>query len=92
MPDEKQRFDILQFLTSTIFTDQDVSIQDVALRTASFSPRDLLTTVDIAGCRALQRIVDGITSAQSAPSTYGAKGCAFWIHCTKEDTSVLTIL
>lgn len=58
MPDEKQRYEIIQEATSQLIVDRDVSLRDLALRTASFSPRDLITLGNHASTFALSRIVE----------------------------------
>jgi SpoVK/Ycf46/Vps4 family AAA+-type ATPase len=58
MPDEKQRLEIIDYATSRLALDRDVSLKDLALRTASFSPRDLVTMVAHSSTVALNRIVE----------------------------------
>eukprot|EP01122_Echinamoeba_exundans_P011318 TRINITY_DN4451_c5_g1_i1.p1 TRINITY_DN4451_c5_g1~~TRINITY_DN4451_c5_g1_i1.p1 ORF type:complete len:1253 (-),score=251.64 TRINITY_DN4451_c5_g1_i1:282-4040(-) len=58
MPDEKQRLEIIEYATSRLVLDRDVSLKDLALRTASFSPRDLVTMVAHSSTVALNRIVE----------------------------------
>jgi SpoVK/Ycf46/Vps4 family AAA+-type ATPase len=54
-PDEKQRLEILNFLCRRVSLSKDVSLKEIARRTASFTARDLQTVVKHAGTCAINR-------------------------------------
>ncbi len=56
-PDDKQRSEILTYLCSELTVNKDVSIRDLSIRTASFTPRDLHTLVTNAGAVAINRVL-----------------------------------
>jgi SpoVK/Ycf46/Vps4 family AAA+-type ATPase len=66
MPDEKQRREIISHLLHDVSLSKDVSIADIALRTASFSPRDLQSLVDLAIANAMRRVVGRPPASRSA--------------------------
>jgi ATP-dependent 26S proteasome regulatory subunit len=70
MPDEKQRREIIGDIASRINLSKDVSLSDLALRTASFSPRDLKSVVDLSVDNAMRRVL-------ARPEPRGGKGSQY---------------